>query len=420
MTGLRGMITPVILGGDLGAYSVARAFAEGAGVISYVFARDRLALCDNSAFIKLIVIKQLDDPNVAAEALVEFARLHAGEELILVPASDWYMDMLQYSRDVLGEYYRFSVPSFEVWRALTDKASFYSVLTDHGISHPDTRVISSNDLDRLSAIMKDLKPPFVLKPSDSSMYWKNHFDGMRKVYFPYSTDEARDYAKAIFSSGYEGKLVVQERIFEHNEQGCLTEPSASVLTTFSDSHGRVVRAVIGDVVLEEQGPTSRGNYSAIITRENDEFSMKLIALLEELGYVGVANFDIISSGGISYCLELNARCGRSSDYTRAAGVNLAKLMINDMSGIRMKKELTSAEVLWCAVPIRCIEKRARSNKLLRRAQTLCAQGRVSSPFDSELDCGIIRRLYVRIHMHRQARLYKKCRKGATACSLAGS
>lgn len=420
MNGFKGMITPVILGGDLGAYSTARAFGEGAGVISYVFARDRLALCDNSAFIKLIVIKQLDDPNVAVEALIQFAKLHEGEELVLIPAADWYMDMLQYSRDVLSDYYSFTIPDFEVWRALTDKASFYELLGAQKISYPDTRVMNHQDLCRFSELMKGLKPPFVLKPSDSTLYWKNHFDNMQKVYFPYSIDEAKHYAEIIFSSGYTGKLVIQERIFEIGKDGCMTEPGASVLTTFSDSTGKVVRAVLGDVLLEEDGQTSRGNYAAIITKEIDDFSLKLISMLDHMGYVGVANFDIISAVGKSFCLELNARCGRSSDYTRAAGVNLAKLVLKDMSGIRMERLLSYDEILWSAVPLKCLTYKPRSIELLMKAEALYEKGMYSSPFDSELDRSLIRRLYVYVHLRRQARLYIKFQKEALACSSAGS
>lgn len=410
------ILTPVILGGDLGAYSMARAFGEATGFASYIFARERLALCDYSAFTIPLVVKGLDDPNVAVEALIEFARLHENEMLILVPTADWYMEMLEYSRDVLEEYYCFFIPEFELWRALTDKVSFYQLLREADITYPKTAVIGENDIDTLYELTKGIKPPYVLKPSDSSLYWKTPFSGMQKVYFPYSLDEARYYCKMIFNSGYTGKLVIQERLFEINTEGELREPSASVLTTFSNSEGKVIRAVMGDIALEEIGPTSRGNYSAIITRGLDAFSLKLISLLDKLKYKGIANFDILRSAGKSYCLELNARAGRSSDYVRSSGVNLAGLLVKEMSGIVTERCYEYKKTLWCAVPLKCIFRQIRDAKMLPTVKAMAAEGNYSMPFDSRMDCGLLRRLYVAIHLRRQARLYSKVRGDGFRCS----
>lgn len=410
------LITPIILGGDLGAYSMARAFGETAGVISYVFARDRLAICNSSAFINLTVIKNLDDPNVAVGVLTEFAKEHKEEALILVPTSDWYMEVLQYSREVLSKYYFFYVPDFELWRATTDKARFYQLLEANGIEYPRTVAISADKLSHIKELTSCMKPPFVLKPSDSSMYWRNHFDGMKKVYFPFDITEAVSVAKEIFSSGYDGKIIIQERITSRNEMDELSDPRSSVLTTYSNSNGRVVRAVLGDVLLEEKGATARGNYSAILTRKLDDFSRKLIGMLDSLGYKGIANFDILSSGDKKYCLELNARSGRSSDYVRAAGVNLASMLIKDASGIITEKRMESNRVLWSAAPIRCLDIEGLDYELLLEAQSVFIKNGYSSPFDSYLDKGILRRMYLIVHERRQIRLFERQGREALRCS----
>ena len=176
------LITPVILGGDLGAYSMARAFAESLGVISYVFARDRLAICDCSVFTKLIVIKDLDKPDVATSVLIEFAKEHNEEALILVPTSDWYMKVLQYSRNDLSDYF-FYIPDFKLWESLSDKSKFYEVLSEYGIDYPKSITCSEETIDSIAEKIAGLKQPYVLKPADSSLYWKYPFEGMKRFIF---------------------------------------------------------------------------------------------------------------------------------------------------------------------------------------------------------------------------------------------
>lgn len=411
------LVAPVILGGDLGAYSMARAFAETAGVISYVFARERLAICDSSAFTELTVVKNLDDPNVATELLIEFASAHKEKALIIIPTSDWYMEVLQYSREVLEKYYFFYIPDFELWRALTDKSSFYSLLSANGISYPETVVLSPDKLNSFGKIIAKIKPPYVLKPADSSMYWRNYFKGMQKVYFPLTLEEAEAITKMIYASGYTGKIIVQERILRIDSDGIYHDPDSSVLTTYSNREGRVVRAVLGDVLLEEQGPTSRGNYSSILTRPLDSFSKKLISFLNGFGYVGIANFEILTVGDKKYCLELNARSGRSSDYVRAAGVNLAGMLIKDMSGIFTDENFDYDEILWTAAPIKCLNGNCVNERFIKRAQSIFEKRRYSSPFDSQLDNGLFRKLYLMLHERRQIVLFERQGKEALRCSL---
>ena len=267
-------VIPVLLGGDLNAYSMAIAFAEAYGCKSYCFARERLAVCDLSLFIELNVVPGLDDCNVAVPALIEFAKSHKNDKLILIPCADWYVEMLEYARDRLSDYYFFHIPDFKIWRAVTDKASFIKLLDKYGIPRPKTEVFESQ-MKNLDVRCKNMRPPFVVKPSDSSLYWRNRFEGMKKVYFAHSLDEAGKIGEKIFSSGYTGKILVQEKIGAHDIE---SEPIASVVTVYLGSDSKVKRAVLGDVLLEEKGITSRGNYSAIVTRPLDSISKKLLTI----------------------------------------------------------------------------------------------------------------------------------------------
>lgn len=393
-------ILPVLLGGDLNAYSMALSFKKKFGIASEVFARDKLAVTELSSFINLHVVESLDDCNSAVPALVEFALKHRDKKLILIPCADWYVEMLEFARDALSEYYFFHIPSFEIWRAVSDKSSFTALMDKYSVSHPKTEIFDEKFTDFQKRGMK-MRPPFVLKPADSSEYWRNKFEGMEKVYFPSSLDEALKIGQKIYSSGYSGKLLLQERIGAHNG----ADAESSVLTTYSDMNGRVKAAVLGDVLLEERGRTSRGNYSAIITKPLDEISYRLINMLDGIGYTGVANFDILCLGEKRYCLELNARQGRSFDYTRSAGLSLAELLVKDMRGEKIEEHLEFKEGFWRAVSKRTVVKYSKNKRLLHKALYLEKHGRAVTPYDFSAEKNPARRLYVLAHLHKEKRRY---------------
>ncbi len=393
-------LTPVLLGGDLNAYSMATAFARYNGSRSHVFSRQRLALTDSSSYISLHIVEGLDEPDFAVPALLKFAEEHEGEELILIPCADWYMEMLEYARDALEGHFYFFIPDFDVWKTTSDKSTFIKILDKYGISHPKTAVFDMS-LKNFEKEGIKMKPPFVLKPSLSTEYWKNPFEGMNKVYFTNSLDESKKIAERIFSSGYEGKILLQEKI------GTDRNPSASVLTAYSDKKGRVIRAVLADVLLEERGPRARGNYSALVTRPLDKISYRLIDMLEGIGYTGISNFDILYENNEGYCLELNPRQGRSFDYIRGAGVSIPELLCSEYRNEKTKTEFLYKDTLWRAVKKKTMMDYAQDKGLLKKALMLEKNGASITPYDFKGDRNIIRIMYVSAHLYREGRRYKK-------------
>ena len=406
MTNKYEKITPVLLGGDLNAYSMAMAFKDAVGVVSEIFAREKLAIADLSSYINFHTVRYLNDCNVAVPELIGFAKRRCGERLLLVPCADWYVEMLEYARDALSEHFYFHIPTFEVWRAVSDKASFTHLMDKYSVPHPKTEIFDEKFIDFQRRGMK-MRPPLVLKPADSSEYWRNPFPGMRKVYFPTSLGEAKRIGEKIYSSGYSGKILLQEYV---------VDASASTLTVYMNRRAIPTRAVLGDVLLEEQGPTARGNYSAIMTREIDAISKSLISMLEGIKYTGIANFDILSSNGISYCLELNPRQGRSFDYMRCAGVNLASLLISDMQGENVPPDFKYRDGLWRCVGKRTMQRYSKEHSLLKKAMQLEKEGAAVSAYDLRGDKNIERRLYVFLHMQREEKRYRKYRRSECALS----
>ena len=64
-------VQPVLIGGDINAYSVARAFHEQYGIISIAIAKDVLGATDNSKIIDFYVDENLTDINHFIESMIE-------------------------------------------------------------------------------------------------------------------------------------------------------------------------------------------------------------------------------------------------------------------------------------------------------------------------------------------------------------
>ena len=389
-------IIPVLLGADLNAYSVALSFYLEFGVKSIAYARYKCGAVEYSKFIKTNVISDIDNKNILLSELKKLASENQGSEFFLVPCTDSYVVLLETIKKEIGEGYNIHMPDETMRKRLSDKADFYLMAEGAGLDYPEYTKISSvfdiNDTE-----LGKISYPAVVKPTSSAEYWKHNFPGMQKVYFPRDKYEAGEIMHKIFDSGYSKSILLQEKISG--------EEKISVLTTLSDKEGRVVRAVLGDVILEERGRTSYGNHSAIITKPINDTAKKLIKFLENIGYKGIANFDIISDGVREYVLEINTRQGRSCDYLRATGVSIAGLLVDFARGNRVEADFEYPEIYWHYAPRKTVLKYAEKEDA-RRVEILSRQGREFSPYTSGED-GARTWIYNTVHNIRLGRKIRK-------------
>lgn len=379
-------IIPVLLGADLNAYSVALSFHLEFGAKSIAYARYRCGAVEYSRFVKTNIIEDIENKDYLVSELEELASHNKDSELFLIPCTDNYVVLLQSIRKRLDGKYNIHMPDKTMQRRLSDKSDFYLMAEGAGIAYPTyTKIespfdINSEELDKVSY-------PAVIKPTSSAEYWEHPFSDMQKVYFPEDKYEAGEIMHRIFSSGYPKSIILQERI--------TGKERISVLTTVSDKNGKVVRGVLGDVILEERGRTSYGNHGAIITKPLTDTARELIAFLENIGYVGIANFDIISDGKCEYVLEINTRQGRSCDYLRAAGVSISRLLVDFARGNKVEPRFDYPEIYWRGVPHKTVMKYA-SVEDRARAETLYKNGRAYSPYTDARD-GALAKAYSVVH-----------------------
>lgn len=396
-------ITPLLLGADLNAYSVALAFHEAFGVKSYVMGRYRCGLTDFSRIVKIEFCSGYESVDCFLPELFSFAKKHEGETLILVPCADCYVEFINEHEAELSRFYKFLVPNGEIRRELTDKIQFYRAIEQYGIPFPKFVAIYPESVNE--GVFDKVSYPAVLKPASSAEYWRNPFPNMKKVYYPKNKEEAYKTAKEIYSYGYSGGIVLQEMI-ENAE--------IYVYTALNTKNGKSNFGILGKVVLEERGKTSEGNHSAIITVSRNALCDKLDSFLKSKKYYGFANFDILFSGGRFYVLELNARQGRSCDHIRCAGINIAERLISSFEvseqtgNVNFGKESLYQKIIWHYPPLKTVMKYSDNEEDREEIEALknCGSSFSALSYKPDLLLNPLRSIYVAIHAARLKKTFK--------------
>ncbi|TWE13098.1 ATP-grasp domain-containing protein [Rudaeicoccus suwonensis] len=335
---------PVILGSGLNAYNIARSLREVFGVRSLAIGRFASRETAHSQIIDVRVVPGLGEADVVIQTLRDVAAEFTGRKLVLFPTIEFYTNVVLRNRAELDQLFLIPLVSTEVADRLMDKTDFYRTCADLGVPHPKTVVVEPD-----SSIDVDGMPfdyPVIVKPADTDSYPRLSFAGKQKVYLVNDGAELTDLCARIFAAGYTGNLIVQEYLSGD-------ESVMQVANSYSDTTGsaRVISA--GQVVLTEYNPVLIGNNNAIIPINDDALTSAIRTFLDGVGYVGLANFDVMvdERTGESKLLEVNLRPGATSYYTMAGGLNLIATAVHDLVYDR-RDEFTSAqqERLWVNVP----------------------------------------------------------------------
>lgn len=405
---MRQNLLPVLLGGDMNCYSVARAFHEEYGVCSHAFGRYAMGETKYSRIVQVHIVPDMDEDEVLLRILAEFAAAHPNETRVLMGCTDDYAALIIRHREALSAQYVVPYIGGPLMRQLVSKQSFYNLCQQYDIPYPATVIFGkTSDPAELDAL--PFSYPIIVKPSSSIAYWKHPFEGMQKVYVAQNAAEAKEIAAAVFGSGYPDTLILQDMIPGADD-------GMRVLTAYSDRNAKVKMMCLGHVMLEEHTPKARGNHAAILTEYNEELMRKIQLFLEAVGYTGFANFDIKYDlrDGSYRVFEINLRTGRSGYYVTGAGLNVARYVVEDRV---LEKDLGepvlySGESFWHSIPRRVVWDYTADEALVEKAKAIAKAGRDTTALGYRYDTCMnpLRWAFV------QARSYSYHKKYATHCT----
>ena len=396
-------IQPVLLGGDINCYSVARAFHEAYGVKSIAYGKVLLGATKDSKIIDFRIDENMTETEEVLKILKE-----TSEEIkktnkipILMGCTDEYAELIIDYRDILSQMYITPYIDKELKDKLIEKESFYEMCEEKGLYYPKTYIFSKGD--KITDF--EFSYPVIIKPSDSVLYWQFPFEGMNKVYTANNKEEFTEITNKIYEGKYNKNLIIQDFIPGDDSQ-------MRVLTCYSDRNAKVKMMCLGHVLLEEHTPTAIGNHAAIITEYDEDLMNGIKDFLESIDYVGFSNFDIkFDSRDNKYKLfEINLRQGRSNYYVTSSGNNIAKYVVEDrILQEDLKLKVQKDPFYWHVVPNGVVFKYVKDEDLVRKVKGLIAEGKEATSFgyNKDLKGNFKRSLYVFLYNLNQFKKYKK-------------
>ena len=334
---------PLLFGGDINVYSVARAFHEAYGVKSVAFGKYPSFPCHGSAILDYRVCPDNESPAAFLRNARAVAEEFSDKKVILLGCGDSYVQLAAHCKDQLPENVIAPYIDGALLDTLINKEKFYQLCDRYGIDHPATFIY-----DKSMGHDFDLPwgPPYIAKPADGVAYWQHEFEGIKKVYICQSWEELLQSLDHVYAAGYPDHMVLQEFIPGDDSY-------MRVLTNYSDRNGQVKLMCLGHVLLEEHSPHGIGNHAVILTECDRALEEKIKELLEAIHFTGFSNFDIKydSRDGKYKAFEINCRQGRSNYYVTGAGHNIAKLVVEDrVEGKELPFLMTENRSLWRMVP----------------------------------------------------------------------
>ena len=374
---------PMLFGGDINTYSVARAFYERYKVKSYTFGKFATGPSYQSRIIEYTPNPKIDTDEVFMKTVKSFCSKHADKTVVLVGCGDSYVSLISKHKNELPKNTIAPYIDFDLMNSLQQKETFYKLCEKHGVDYPGT-IIHNKEMGH--DFEMNFPFPVILKPSDSIQYWEHPFDTQKKVYTIKDKKELDQVLDDIYGAGYTGKLIIQDMIPGNDEY-------MRVLTSYSDHNGKVKMMCLGHVLLEEHTPHGLGNHAVIITEPNKELMMRVKDLLEELHYVGFSNFDIKYDrrDGKFKFFEINTRQGRSNYYVTGSGFNVAEYIVEDfVYGKELPLRYAKEEHLWMVVPKAVAFKYVKDPALKAKMKKLIKEKKVVNPSFMKGDLGMPR------------------------------
>ena len=334
---------PLLFGGDINVYSVARAFHEAYGVKSVCFGKFASGPAYGSDIIDYRVCAKNEDPETFRKNVADVAAEFADKTVLVMGCGDSYVKLAAENKEFFPANCIAPYIAGDTIGKLNNKEYFYELCDQFGIDHPGTFVYRKemgHDFEL------PFQAPYICKPSNGVAYWEHPFEGNEKVFTCPDRKNLEEVLDKVYAAGYPDTMIIQDFVPGDDS-------NMRVLTCYSDRNAQVKLMCLGHVLLEEHTPHGIGNHAVILTEVNEEICQKVKAFLEEMNYVGFSNFDIKydTRDGKYKFFEINCRQGRSNYYVTGAGYNIAKLLVEDrVEGKDLPFVLADNPSLWRVVP----------------------------------------------------------------------
>lgn len=360
-------LVPIIIGGDVLAYSFVREFHRVYGIERcVVIMTDDIKMLSSSKFTDCRIVPDAGDPQVLCDTLLAVnAELTGADPSVVtlaVGTDDAVAALLAEHRASL-EAAGIVIPyeDFAKIDALSKKDVFYDLCEELDIPYPKTWYFDCGAPDT-ALPWDEFSFPIIAKPADSSAWKHARIKGKRKAYEIYTLEELQEVWSNITSSGYIGQLLIQDFIPGGDE-------ALWIINMFTDETGDIRVITSGDIVLQDHCPSAIGNPLTIIGCKNQQLIDYVTRIQAEVRFHGWSTFDIKydERNGKYVFFEMNIRPGRSSYYVSLGGVSFVKPIVEDyVLGQEVAKEESYRPFVYNIVPKYVLKHTVADRETLKR------------------------------------------------------
>ncbi len=360
--------TLLIIGMDANAYYMARCYHEKYHKKAYLIGKNPIWFTDLSKIVITKYNENLWNEKEFLKELKNFYNEHKQEKIILVSATENYIELISKHKKDLEKMFYFNYPKSDIIKSIIDKETFYKTYENSNLSLPNTLYY---DCSKNEKIKVPFSYPIILKASDVVSYRKLNFKGKNKIFKIESEDELIATIDKIKKGGYTGTLIIQEYI--KGDDSYLFDA-----VIYSDKHGKVKRITLAQIGLQEHEKEMIGNAAVLINgfstfKGGNDIIKDITEFAEKIGYTGFAEFDLKydMKDKKFKVLEINARQGRSSYYLTKAGCNLIEILADDLIFDKpLEYKVLDKEVLLTFVPKVIIKKYIVNPEFKKKALSL--------------------------------------------------
>jgi len=392
-------VRPVILGGDIGAYSIARAFHEALRVRSILLPTVPSAQFAHSRILEARPDRRIGEDDVMVRIVNGLVDEFVGETVMLFGAADWFVEEIVRNRDRLSPALVIPYPDVATVARATDKVAFGEAADRLGVRYPETFLL---DLTRPVGNLGEFPFPVIAKAASTADFHAIEFPGKEKVYCAADEETLRTQMIEAREAGFRGRFLIQKRI----EGG---DNHMRVATCFA-GNGGVEEVVVGRVLLEEHTPGARGNPAVILVEPFPDIEEGARRLALGLGWRGHANFDVKWDPATSRhaFFELNPRLGRSNFYLTAWGHNPVPALMREYvpDVVPLLRRHRGRRKAYSILPAPLVLRYIRG-RMFWRVLGLWLTGRLTHPLWSWRDPSPRRWLYVQAYKLNQYRKFAR-------------
>lgn len=385
-------IRPVIIGTDIGAYSIARSFHEACGARSIIISGSgRGPINDSRILVNEFLGKgAMNDPQRVLEALRRIGRDNVDKyRLILMVNSDQDVEMVAEARDELSQWYTIPLASAEAIARANDKSDVADVAQAIGQTTPKSIPVSVTDRSTWKSALEAIGFPAIMKPREGGTEYNRHYhSGMRKVWHLTTMEESHDALDVIARSGFTGEMLLQELIPGD-------DTASWVVNGYVDRRGVHTVGASGQVLLGLHQPGYIGNAGIIDVKINEELIDAGQAIVSALGLTGFYSLDvkIDTRTGKPVWLDVNPRIGRGNYYINVGGLNPIAAMLDDIAGVDRAPQRASRRGIFAFVPTVILGRYVNDESLLAEVKKVMKKRPPVHPLDYAQDNGVKRRFY---------------------------